>query len=238
MIKIKITDQQFQKNYHLFFIIITIILVVLSLITPVNARISFPAARPITPPTTPPVTPPTTPPVLENGSFEIDNDNNNLPDRWTAKNLDINDILDTTIVYDGIRSFKFSPATGGQEKLFQILNYNGQADEEIRLEVYNQSDSNVATGQTGVILYVTYQDGRKETTSGVFPYDAHSWLKKTLIIVTDGAYNKIKVQFYNTNTTTNSRVDGANITIVPNAGERNINETKNELTPKELERLN
>ena len=118
-----------------------------------------------------------------------------------------------------------------------MLNYSGAADQEVRLEVYNQSDGQIINGEAGVILYVTYTDGRQESTSGKFPKNAHSWKKKTLIIVTDEPYEQIKVQFFNTNKNTNIRIDKSSLTIVPNAFKRGIKDTPSELTQKEIEEL-
>lgn len=213
---------------------------------PVYGRtLAIPATPPTPPDPTPTPTPSPTPtptptptPILRNGSFETDDDNNNLPDSWTPKKLDVNDILDTMVVYDGIKSFKFSPAATQKEQLTQTLNYSGGTDEEVRLEVYNQSDGRVAIGKAGAVLTITYADGRSETSSAVFPYAAHDWKKKTLVIVTDEIYSQIKVNFFNTNQDTNVRVDNSSLSIIPGAQRRGVKQTGNELTVAELKTLN
>ena len=56
--------------------------------------------------------------------------------------------------------------------------------------------------------------------------------------MTDEPYSQIKVQFYNTNTQTNVRVDKASLTLAGGAQRRGVKDTGNELTAKEINDLN
>ena len=227
-----------QKLAIISLLLLVLVLPVVAYSTLRETRSSSRAAIPLTPITPPEPTPTPTPtPILRNGSFEIDANNDNRPDQWGTRNLDINDILDTTIFYDGAKSFRFSPAAADKEQLLQNLNYSGVSDEEIRLEVYHQSDGQVTLGKAGVILTITYADGRKETSSGVFPYAMHGWKKKTLVIITDEPYSRIKVNFFNTNQDTNVRIDKSSLSVIPGAAARGVKQTDNELSQKELDRL-
>ena len=248
------------KISYLFFPIITVVCLVVSSLTPIFASTNYPTTPPITPPTetptpiitetptptvspsispTPTATPSPTPtPLLRNGSFEIDQDNNGLPDLWTSKKLDINDRLDTAIYYDGAKSFRFSPSDGTRkEQLYQTLNFTGNSYEEVRLDFYNQSDGNVTMGKLSVIQTVTYQDARQETSSAILPYNTHSWKKKSLVIISDEPYSQIKVQYVNTNINTNYRIDAASLTIAPAAKRRGVRQTGNELSVNEIASL-
>lgn len=177
-----------------------------------------------------------TKPLLQNSSFE--KDLNNLPDLWKTKNLDADDVLDTTIVYDGKKSFKFSPSNGKKEMLYQAVNHSGSSDEEIKLEVYNQSDGWVTSGKTGVILTIFYWDGRQETVSGIFPRKPHEWQKKFLTIITDNSYNRLVVNFFNISEGTIVRIDKSNLLITSDASKRGVIETSSELTEQEIGEIN
>jgi hypothetical protein len=92
-------------------------------------------------------------------------------------------------------------------------------------------------GKLSVILTVTYQDARQETSSAILPYSAHSWKKKSLIIVTDEPYSQIKVQYINSNINTNYRIDAASLTTSSGAHGRRVKETGNELSPAEIKAI-
>lgn len=148
----------------------------------------------------------------------------------------------TNIVYDGLKSFNFSPLstpTSPKEQLFQNLVKNGNANETISVDVYSQSDKNISQGKAGVILTVYYSNktGDVDTASGVFPLGAHIWTKKTVGVKTVRPYIKIQTKFFNTNRNSQVRIDKASLTIVGGAAAQGTQQTPNELTTGEIQGL-
>lgn len=172
-------------------------------------------------------------------SFETDSNKDNLPDNWTPRNLDANDKLITYAFYDGKKSFQFSPSSdiNKREWITRKFNVTGVSDEEIRLKVFNRVGKNITSGKAGVILSILYTDGRVETTSGVFPYKQHNWKEKTLVLVSDGKYSQIRIQFFNTNIDSNVLIDAISVDRQMKARSRGVKETPSELPQQELETL-
>lgn len=191
-------------------------------------------------PTTTPTPTPT--PLLSNASFEIDNDANKLPDLWLPSNLGVGDRLDSLYVYDGLKSFKFSPLSTPsslKEKISQKITYWGTAGDGISFDVWNRSEKAIISGDpqknnTGVVLKVTYTDGFVEKNSAVFPRNAHPWSKKSMIVIADRPYNQLQIIFYNSNLDTDYRIDKPGIKITPNASANGLKETPSELSLQEL----
>ncbi len=201
----------------------------LSTPTPTPTTVIFPSFTP---------TPTPTLGILKNSSFEIDVNKDNLPDFWTPSNLSVNDGLDKTKVYDLAYSFKFAPlaATGPApaKQIFQTIKLSGVADQAVRLDVFNQTDLTIKNGYVGAILTVQYADGQIDQTSVKFPLTAHSWTKKSLILVTDRPYYSVQVSLVNTNKNTNARFDKLNLAITSSAASQGLKSTPSELTKTEL----
>lgn len=186
--------------------------------TVTNTPTPTPTATPTNTPT-PTITPTPTVmlPVLLNASFDIDQDFNLLPDMWTGKKLDAKDKLDSAIVFNGKYSFKFSPSrsTLNSEKITQNIAYAGLAGNSLTLNVQNHLDKAIAAGKTGMMITLNNNDGTKTTSSKNFTKTAHGWTSKTTTITALKAYNNIQIIFYNTNISSNYRIDYSSLTFIP-----------------------
>ena len=174
-----------------------------------------------TPTATPTPTPTPTPiptPVIQNNSFDVDANKNLIPDFWIPTNLNAGDKLDATLAYDGKYSFKFSPLPNGitkKEKLTQTLNFFGKPSDVLSLTIWNNLNTSITNGSTGLLFLVTNLDGTQTKTSVLLSNSKHNWTKKKVSLVATKNYTSIKVILFNINRSSVYRFDLASLTYTP-----------------------
>lgn len=154
---------------------------------------------------------------LQNPSFEIDSNNNSIPDHWKGKKLDGKDKLVTGTVFDGLKSFRFSPSLSGhQEILSQTLAVSGKQNSAITFSFVDKTGS-IPKGPYGGSLKITYNDNSTSTTALALPKASYDWTKQTIISVASKPFKTITVALFNSNSASNLWVDATHLTINPNS---------------------
>ena len=139
-------------------------------------------------PTVSPSPTPTPSPInlLQNNSFEIDNDLNKIPDNWFSKNLDTKDVVSNQVgPISGTKVFRFSPSVSElKESLHQSVNLKGLTDDGIIVSIYNWGGGQKIKGTTGMVITINYLDGTKSKNSLTFSKAAHKWEKSIVKSIT------------------------------------------------------
>jgi hypothetical protein len=171
--------------------------------------------------------------LLSNGDFELDADNNKIPDGWTAKGTQVNkaDKLkrnklqpDGTIkqfAYSGESAFMFKGNPGGEKSKigYKLTDFgvitNGTV---LEFSVY-VNRFNVAPGTTIGKVKISFSDGSKETLQLITPTEqAYTSVSDTLEVDLDGrTIEKLKVEFSTNITGGKFMIDSASLLVVPAA---------------------
>lgn len=206
------------------------------LVTPEFTPTPIPTSTPLPTPT------PALIPNLKNRSFEIDADNNSLPDNWKAVNLTADDKLVTDFKLDGAKSFRFLPlisTAAPQKNLYQTLNVSGNADEAVTVSVSSYLAKAVTAGKAGLMVVVYNTDGSVEKTAVNFPKalakPTTAWRETAVTIVTTKPYNRVMAKLYAAVLTplSNYYVDKTNLKILKNASSLGLTTSPSDLTAAE-----
>lgn len=176
--------------------------------TPVPGASLVPSPSPI----------PVTQDILPNGSFEIDNDNNGLPDRWVkGVNLTSSDKLVTNPVYEGIRSFMFIPGSVTLPKqLSQKITRSGNNGDVVTFSAWSKSDGALDGYRMQAFVKINYIDGTYKYFGKSFPLAAHNWQKTTVTAIPAKAYSSFQIILKDTFTTPAAYyIDKAYVVITP-----------------------
>jgi beta propeller repeat protein len=169
--------------------------------------------------------------ILPNTSFEMDVDNNKIPDGWSAKGTQLNkaDKLkrnklqpDGTVkqfAYSGESAFMFKGNPGGgKSKIGYKLTDFGVITDNSRLEfsVY-VNRFNVAPGTTVGKVKISFSDGSKETLELTTPTEqAYTSVSDLMLVDLDGrTIEKFKVEFSTNITGGKFMIDAASLLVMP-----------------------
>jgi hypothetical protein len=171
--------------------------------------------------------------ILPNTSFEMDADNNKIPDGWSAKGTQVNksdklkrnklnpDGTTKQVAYSGESAFMFKGNPDGtKSKLGYKLTDFGVITNGTVLEfsVY-VNRFNVAPGTTIGKVKISFSDGSKETLELTTPTEqAYTSVSDTLLIDLDGrTIEKLKVEFSTNIPSGKFIIDAASLLVVPKA---------------------
>lgn len=145
------------------------------------------------------VSPPT--PSLINGSFEMDNDSNSIPDNWIPSNFAPGDGRSADYFKDGNYSLKII-STGKFKRLTQTIPIGGNIGDKFTLSGWNK---NIGTTSGGLCIrayiYLNNTDGTKTTASIPFLRGPHDWLKYSVNITANKNFSSIDILIGNVNQT-------------------------------------
>ena len=134
------------------------------------------------------------PNLLKNGSFEIDDDLNGLPDFWNPTAFEPADGRSGDYAEAGNYSLKVTgnPALG--KKITQRIDVGGNAGDVFTFSGWSKSIASNPNGNCiRAFIYLNNTDGTK--TSKTFPFTkfAHDWLFRTLTFTATKNYSSIDV---------------------------------------------
>lgn len=141
------------------------------------ARLQSRAKVPATPPTPPETPTPTPTPVFQlmNGSFELDEDGDTVPDSWRkGASSDVSDARTSDEAHDGTYSFRFEGNGTRTETLSQTLRGTWAADTTLYIDGWLKT---VGTGRKAYSVYlkVTYVDNSYTVYRLDFPAGQYDW---------------------------------------------------------------
>ncbi len=162
--------------------------------------------------------------LLVNGSFEVDADNNFVPDSWTRKDTLVdarrcNQVGQSPVAYDGNCAYMFKGGTNDTARLFQTVNLNGyalQPGDKIKLTGFYHKQS---AGTVYVRLFVNYatlpeDQGMVSMTKQTDGYQPIPALAKRLQAVP----TRIHVLIQNKTTSGKTYLDGMSLKWVSKSG--------------------
>ncbi len=130
---------------------------------------------------------------LLNGSFEEDDDGDDIPDHWKGKKLGGKDKRYCKDAYEGKCSFRIR-GDDTLKILQQTRSFDGLAGDIILFQVWGKSDG-VPTSDEGVAqLIIYYTDGKTKTESLDFDPAAPNWVKERVVLIADKAYDELRVR--------------------------------------------
>lgn len=140
-------------------------------------------------------------PLITNGSFEIDDDLNSIPDSWTPTNFAPGDGRSPDYAKEGSYSLKIT-STGKLKKVTQTIQLSGSAGDKFTLSGWNK---NVGTTSGGLCIrayiYLNNTDGTRTSASIAFDRRQHDWKIGSANITANKAFNSIDILIANVNQT-------------------------------------
>ena len=134
------------------------------------------------------------PNLLKNGSFEIDNDANNLPDYWTPTAFEPDDSRSSDYAKQGSYSLKVNgnPALG--KKITQRIEVGGNAGDEFAFSGWSMSVGSSSSGNCiRAFIYLNNTNGTKTTKTIPFTKNPHEWLYRSITFTAPQNYSSIDV---------------------------------------------
>lgn len=137
-----------------------------------------------------------------NNSFELDQDNNSIPDSWTPTNLLSGDGRSTDYVKEGTYSLKMTGNTTNVKTVKQRIHGSGSVGDAFTLSGWNK---NIGTTNNGrcirAYIYLNNTDGTRTSASIPFNRGQHDWLEGSANINANKAFNSIDILIANANQT-------------------------------------
>jgi len=148
--------------------------------------------------------------LVDNASFERDNDGNKLPDNWeTSGNLSVNDEMDQNVnvgddkVYVGTYSMKLTGEQGKNKFVKQRINISGDANTRFTLSGWSkQVGANVNGGSYLLQVALNHTDGTVDwSNANDFSKAASGWQHVAVEVKPTKAFDSIDVYYYYYNQT-------------------------------------
>lgn len=143
---------------------------------------SIPVYVGVTPTPTPTPTPTMTPtptPVpgaLLNGSFEVDSNNDGVPDSWSRSNQgNTSDVRTNALYFDGKYSFKFTGQTDKVKTLTQSIVYTWNPGTQLFIGGWLKTLSVTKKGVNQITVVATYSDKTSESFTLLYPTGTYDW---------------------------------------------------------------
>lgn len=140
--------------------------------------------------------------LVENSSFELDNDSNNLPDQWeTNFTLGAGEGRDTTFKHAGGASFKIIGQAGVNKYVKQRIYAKGDQNSKLTLSGWSYADNpDPAGGNYALQVAINYTDGTVDwTNANVFTKENHAdlgWEHVAAQVKATKAFSSIDVYYY------------------------------------------
>lgn len=131
---------------------------------------------------------------LNNGSFDIDADNNGTPDGWTRVKLANTDSLTTTYQHDGDYSFAIKGNAKATKSLTQtITGLRLPKGTALNLSGWAKTAGTNGKGPVRLQVQATYSTGKKQNFTIEFPRASTDWNYKSTSLRLGGVTTSLKV---------------------------------------------
>ncbi len=144
--------------------------------------------------------------LIQNPSFEMDEDLNGIPDSWQGSNLEAGDGISSDFAQEGNYSVKITGNSTKLKSVKQRIPTSGNAGDILTYSGWNKNEGATTAGRCNTaLIYFNNTDGTRKYAGYLFFYRyTHDWLQlsKTFVAVKD--YSSIDITlgyFYQTGTT-------------------------------------
>lgn len=136
--------------------------------------------------------------LIENSNFELDTDNNGIPDGWYFPGtLTSSDGVDSTTSYAGSKSIKLTGQSGVDKFVRQELKINGTAGQEITVSGFSKATSPTASaGPYQMNVAINHTDGTTQWVNGDFDKSkSHDWQHVSLRFAATKDFKSLTVYY-------------------------------------------
>lgn len=134
------------------------------------------------------------PNLINNPSFELDDDLNGIPDNWTPIQFTPGDGRSSDFAQEGAYSLKIIGEVAKYKRVTQRINVSGLAGETLFLSGWNKTIAASGTGGCiDVLVYLNNTDGTRSMYSPRYYKNTHDWLYRSKAITPTKNYSSIDV---------------------------------------------
>jgi glycosidase len=130
--------------------------------------------------------------LLANGSFELNEDGDRIPDAWKAFNFQRVDGQDCSVAHSGECSVKIA---GGRKLkyLVQRISVDGSAGDTVTLSLWAQGKWMDRWGEASVLVTIFYENGSRRYFGLRLPGGSYDWRQLELSFTARRDYHRIEV---------------------------------------------
>lgn len=132
--------------------------------------------------------------LLLNGSMEVDDNADRVPDGWKGAGMAVADGRASDAAFSGSYAFKFV-SNGKVKKLTQVVAVTGSANARLRLGFWHTTQSVSGRGAYYAKVTLLYTDGTRAAMKVNLAGGSHAWERLELPISAKKAFKKVTVLF-------------------------------------------